>query len=100
MLWVSWLQVSQTFSALHQRLNSNSFGGQFETRFITQMLESQWQELMEPLIESLLMSGDIAGADSVVAQLKELVGWGDMPDLAAAIAIRCQMPQVAARWKR
>jgi len=98
LLWDSWLQVSQTLSVFQGTLNASNLN-QPEMRFIAQMAELQWQELMDPLIESLLRSGDIVGADSVVTQLKEFGSWDDLSDRAVAIAIRCQMPQVAARWK-
>jgi hypothetical protein len=100
LLWDSWLQFSQTLSTVQQRPRSNASGNQALMLFIPRMLERQWQELIDPLIESLLMSGDIAGADSVVTILKESAGWEEMSNLATAIAIRCQMPQVAARWKQ
>jgi len=99
LLWDSWLQMSQALSMFQGSLNVSRLGNQSWMRIIPRIIESQWQELVDPLIESLLRSGDIAGADSVVAQLKESTGWEELSDLAAAIAIRCQMPQVAARWK-
>jgi len=95
LLWDSWTQVSQVLPTPQRR-----FPGGGERMFVSRMLESQWQQLMDPLIESLLMTGDIAGANSIVSQIKETTGWEDVSDLAAAIAIRCQMPQVAARWKQ
>jgi hypothetical protein len=100
LLWDSWLQASQALSMVQRSINASGLGNQTIMRFIPRIVESQWQELIDPLLESLLMSGDIAGADSVVNQLKESAGWEDMSDLAVAIATRCQMAQVAARWKQ
>jgi hypothetical protein len=100
LLWDSWLQMSQALSVIQRSMNASGLGNQAGMRFMPRILESQWRELIDPLLESLLMSGDIVGADGVVNQLKESAGWEEMSGLAEAIAVRCQMPQVAARWKQ
>jgi DNA-binding SARP family transcriptional activator len=94
LLWDSWTQVTQVLTQ-NQRFSEL---GNIGNRLIPRILESQWQQLIEPLIESLLMTGDISGADSVVYQLKETAGWQELSDQLAALAIRCQMPQMVARW--
>jgi hypothetical protein len=100
LLWDSWLQFSQTISGIQRRLNAREMYGQERQMILgSQTFRTQWQQLMEPLIESLLRTGDIGGADSIVAQLKEYGGPGALSDLAAAVAARCDMPQLAARWK-
>jgi hypothetical protein len=101
LLWDPWMQVSQaltTVTTMRQRVNF--FVGGEQGMFVSRALESQWQQLMDPLIEALLRMGDIAGADSIVTQIRESTGWESVSSLAAAIAIRCEMPQVAARWKQ
>jgi len=98
LLWDSWMQISQVLSTPMRRLIPS--GGGNQNMFISRALESQWQQTMDPLIESLLRMGDVAGADSIVTQVKETSGWEEVSDLAATIAIRCEMPQVAARWRQ
>ena len=100
LLWDSWTQFSQTISSLQRRINIREMYGQENQMILSsQTFRAQWQQLMDPLIESLLRLGDIGSADSIVAQLKEYAGSGALSDLAAAVAVRCDMPQVAARWK-
>jgi hypothetical protein len=103
MLWESWLDMSQTISRLQSAVQRamRASGRNAEMRApMSQMFESQWRQLLDPLIESLLMTNDISGAESVLGHLKEAAGWDEVYDLAATIAMRCQMPQVAERWKR
>ena len=94
MLWESWEQLRQLLSTFQGETRAAAVS----SRVMPRMLESQWQQLLEPLLESLLMTGDIGGADSVVYHLKGTAGWDEISDLVAAVAIRCQMQQVAARW--
>jgi len=97
----SWTQFSQTISGIQRRINIREMSRQEGlVMFLgSRTVMAQWQQLMDPLIESLLRMGDIGGADSIVAQLKEYDGSGELSDLAAEVAARCDMPQLAARWK-
>jgi hypothetical protein len=100
LLWDSWTQFSQTISGIQRRPNIRGMYGQDGQMLLeSRTFRAQWQQLMDPLLESLLRVGDIGGADSIVAQLKEYGGAGALSDLAAAVAVRCDMPQLAARWK-
>jgi len=100
LLFDSWMQFSQTISSLRRRTNTREMYDQEGQMFLgSQIFRAQWQQLMDPLIESLLRMGDVSGAEGIVAQLKEYAGQGAISDLAAAVAVRCDMPQLAARWK-
>jgi hypothetical protein len=103
MLWESWLEMSQTLtsmqSAIQQAMRGMGRNSAMRT-IMSRSLEGPWRQLLSPLIESLLMTGDVAGADSVLSLLKEAAGWDEVYGLAAETAIRCQMPQVAERWKQ
>jgi len=99
LLWESWTQFAQSISGVQRRFNIRELAGEGQMILGSPTFRAQWQQLMDPLIESLLRMGDVAGADSIVAQLKEFGGPGVVSDLAAAVAARCDMPQLAARWK-
>jgi hypothetical protein len=98
MLWDSWMQLSQSLPPTRGSGSGAGFFSQANSRMAPRLIESQWQQLIEPLLESLLMTGDISGADSVVYRLRETSGWDEIADNVAAVARRCQMPQVASRW--
>ncbi|MDR2561229.1 MAG: hypothetical protein LBC63_05620 [Holophagales bacterium] len=96
----SFTQFSQTISNIRRRINARDMYDQEGQMFLgSQLFRAQWQQLMEPLIESMLRLGDVGGADGIVTQLKEYAGPGVISDMAAAVALRCDMPQLAERWK-
>jgi len=100
MLWESWLQFSQRMSMVRSGLGTaavREWGGGFGN---PRTIEIQWRQLFDPLFESLLMTGDIVGAETVIYQLNENAGWEGIFDLAATVALRCELPQIAMRWKR
>ncbi|MCL1907822.1 MAG: hypothetical protein FWG12_00455 [Holophagaceae bacterium] len=98
-LWDSWLQFCQSMSEVRRGVSPGGRNPWDGGRIVPRMLEAQWQQLFDPLIESLIMTGDISSADTVLSQLKELGGGDEISNLAVAIAERCQMPRVAERWK-
>jgi hypothetical protein len=107
MLWDSWMEMSQTISnmqsAIQRAMRASGRNAEMRgamPRLLENQLETQWRQLLDPLIESLLMTNDISGAESVLGHLKEAAGWDEVYGLAAGIAMRCQMPQVAERWER
>ena len=99
LLWDSWLQFNQTMSEVTRGINAGARNAMGGGRVVPRMLEMQWQQLFDPLIESLLMTGDISSADIVLNRLKEFGAGDDIYSLAMGIAERCQMPRVAERWK-
>jgi hypothetical protein len=96
LLMESWAQAASAMAKAHERSAKGLRPGE---RPAVAMYESQWVQLLEPLIEAMLKMSDTAGAEAVLHHVIAYSGWDDVPSLAAAIAARCQMPQLAARWK-
>jgi hypothetical protein len=59
---------------------------------------SEWRDQREPLVEALLRLGETQAADEIVRTLvHESVG-GDLASKAAALAVKCGHPALAASW--
>jgi len=59
----SWTQFSQTISSMRRRMNIRELNDQEGQTFLgSQIFRAQWQQLMDPLIESLLRMGDVGGS--------------------------------------
>ena len=63
-------------------------------------LEADWVQCLGPLIECALRTGDAGGAEALLRDAMEASHWAPLASKAAALALRCGQPAVAARWKR
>lgn len=57
-----------------------------------------WRGTLEPLVEALLHLGETGTADSLVRDAWTRHPWSGLPGRAAALAMRCGQPNVAAQW--
>ncbi len=62
------------------------------------LLEREWASSLEPLLESSLRCGEMAQADALVRETLDASYWPALPAKAAAVARRCALNPLAARW--
>lgn len=62
--------------------------------------ERDWDQSLAPLLTCCLRSGATAQADALLREALHASRWNGLPAKAAALASRCGLPALAARWAR
>jgi len=60
--------------------------------------EGLWNQVLSPLLESMISLGDVGAADQVMNEAMVIGGWSGLPAQARDLATRLNRPDLAARW--